>query len=163
TLPDLLRLLEEVRREDERGWHRPYFPFYHARVDEPQAAHFIATATAVVTAWTLAQEAIQRDDPVEFEQLGDNWRRHQRSEVEWRQPYRQIETHQASLLRDIVGNPSRPATADPSWLTSNVVTFAKGIYADQAFDRLLILADALQDAGCENADILDHCRGPGPH
>jgi hypothetical protein len=26
-----------------------------------------------------------------------------------------------------------------------------------------ILADALQDAGCENADILDHCRGPGPH
>jgi hypothetical protein len=34
---------------------------------------------------------------------------------------------------------------------------------ERAFERLPILADALQDAGCENADILDHCRGPGPH
>ena len=30
-------------------------------------------------------------------------------------------------------------------------------------DRLAILADALEDAGCTNADVLDHCRGAGPH
>ncbi|MDY3562412.1 hypothetical protein R5W23_003878 [Gemmata sp. JC673] len=70
---------------------------------------------------------------------------------------------QAGLLRDIFGNPFRPAAIDPAWLTSTVVALAEGIYQDRAFERLPILADALQDAGCENADILDHCRGPGPH
>jgi hypothetical protein len=72
-------------------------------------------------------------------------------------------TEQAGLVRCVFGNPFRPATADPSWLTSTVVSLAEGIYADRAFDRLPIPADALQDAGCANDDVLDHCRGPGPH
>jgi hypothetical protein len=67
------------------------------------------------------------------------------------------------IFRDIFGNPFRPVTVDPEWGTSTVVGIADGIYADRAFDRLPILADALQDAGCENSDLLDHCRGPGPH
>jgi hypothetical protein len=70
---------------------------------------------------------------------------------------------QAALLRDIFGNPFRPATLDRAWLTSTVVALARGIYADRAFDRMPILADALQDAGCTSDDILAHCRGPGPH
>ncbi|HJZ55412.1 MAG TPA: hypothetical protein VKE74_10660, partial [Gemmataceae bacterium] len=57
----------------------------------------------------------------------------------------------------------RPVAVDPSWLASTVVTLAGGIDADRAFDRLPILADALQDAGCDNTDILNHCLGPGPH
>jgi hypothetical protein len=40
---------------------------------------------------------------------------------------------------------------------------ARGIYDEAAFDRMPILADALQDAECENEDILNHLRGPGPH
>jgi hypothetical protein len=68
-----------------------------------------------------------------------------------------------AFLRDTFGNPFRPVTLDPAWLTSTVLQLATGIYADRAFDRLPILADALQDAGCESADILAHCRGPGPH
>jgi hypothetical protein len=52
---------------------------------------------------------------------------------------------------------------DPSWLTTTVIALSQGIDNEQAFDRLPILADALQDAGCDNADILDHCRGPWPH
>ncbi len=63
------------------------------------------------------------------------------------------------LIRDIIGNPFRPVAVDPAWLTSTAVGVAQAIYDDRAFDRLPILADALQDAGCENADILDHCRG----
>jgi hypothetical protein len=70
---------------------------------------------------------------------------------------------QADLVRDIFGNPFRPVTVNPSWLTSTVVALAQGIYADRAFDRLPILADALQDAGCENEDVLNHCRSAGPH
>ena len=69
----------------------------------------------------------------------------------------------ANLLRCILGNPFRPVTLDPAWRTSTVVALAKGIYDDRAFDRLPVLADALQDAGCENDDILNHCRGDGPH
>jgi hypothetical protein len=70
---------------------------------------------------------------------------------------------QASFLRDIFGNPFRPVALDPAWLTSTVVALAKGIYEERAFDRMPILADALQDAGCDYDDLLGHCRGPGPH
>jgi hypothetical protein len=69
----------------------------------------------------------------------------------------------ANLIRCIFGNPLCPVTLDPSWRTSTVVALATGIYSDLAFDRMPILADALQDAGCENEDILIHCREPGEH
>ncbi|WP_232069842.1 hypothetical protein [Gemmata massiliana] len=73
------------------------------------------------------------------------------------------EIKQAHFLRDVVGNPFRPVTFDSSWLTSTVSALAAGIYTESAFDRLPILADALQDAGCDNEDILTHFRSDGPH
>ncbi|QEL17428.1 hypothetical protein [Limnoglobus roseus] len=72
-------------------------------------------------------------------------------------------TTQTTFLRDIFGNPFRPVNFSPAWLTPTVVSLAEGIYEDRAFDRLPILADALQDAGCEDADVLGHCRGDGVH
>ncbi|VTU01988.1 Uncharacterized protein OS=Sorangium cellulosum (strain So ce56) GN=sce5710 PE=4 SV=1 [Gemmataceae bacterium] len=68
-----------------------------------------------------------------------------------------------SDLRDIFGNPFRPVAIDPAWRTSTVVALARGIYDEKAFDRMPILADALQDAGCDNDNVLSHCRGDGPH
>jgi hypothetical protein len=68
-----------------------------------------------------------------------------------------------NLLQDVFGNPYRPVVVDPAWRTTDVVALATGIYQDRAFDRLPILADALQDTGCANEDVLNHCRGPGPH
>lgn len=70
---------------------------------------------------------------------------------------------QTHIVRDIFGNPFRPVTVDPAWRTSTVVSLAQGIYDERAFDRLPILADALEDAGCTNADMLNHCRQPGDH
>jgi hypothetical protein len=55
---------------------------------------------------------------------------------------------------------------DPLWLAWNdgtVVKLASDIYEERAFDRLPILADALEDAGCAHPDFLDHCRQPGEH
>ncbi|HVK19447.1 MAG TPA: hypothetical protein VM533_21110 [Fimbriiglobus sp.] len=69
----------------------------------------------------------------------------------------------AGRFRDIFGNPFRPVTADSSWLTSTVVALARTIYHEWAFDRLPILADALEEAGCDDADVLTHLRGDGPH
>jgi hypothetical protein len=71
--------------------------------------------------------------------------------------------HLAALVRCVFGNPFRPVAVEPDWRTSTVVALAAGIYADRAFDRLPILADALEDAGCTDTDILGHCRGDGPH
>jgi hypothetical protein len=65
---------------------------------------------------------------------------------------------QAGILRDIVGNPFRRVNFDPTWRTSDVELLARGIYEERAFDRMPILADAIQEAGCDNADILAHCR-----
>ena len=68
-----------------------------------------------------------------------------------------------AILRDVVGNPFRSAIFDPCWRTPNVVALARRIYDERAFDRLPELADALEAAGCDDADILGHCRGAGPH
>jgi hypothetical protein len=70
---------------------------------------------------------------------------------------------QYELLREVVGNPFRHAPFDAGWRTETVRLLSDGIHADQAFDRLPILADALEEAGCDNAEMLAHCRGPGPH
>jgi hypothetical protein len=70
---------------------------------------------------------------------------------------------QVALFRDLFGNPFRRATLDPSWLTIKVRKLAQTIYDNRAFDRMPMLADALEQAGCANADILDHCRKPAEH
>jgi hypothetical protein len=70
---------------------------------------------------------------------------------------------QAGLLRDIFGNPFRPVTFDPAWRTSDAIALARQMYESRDFGAMPILADALQDAGCGNEQILSHCRGPGPH
>ncbi|MCE9531608.1 MAG: hypothetical protein K8T89_10870 [Planctomycetes bacterium] len=70
---------------------------------------------------------------------------------------------QKQIISCIFGNPFRPVTIDPRWLTSTVVDLAAAIYEEHAFDRLPILADALMDAGCDSDEIIHHCRGDGPH
>jgi hypothetical protein len=71
--------------------------------------------------------------------------------------------HVATLLRDIFGNPFRPVTFAPEWRTEAAVGIAAKMYDSRDFGNMPILADALQDAGCEHADILAHCREPGTH
>jgi hypothetical protein len=71
--------------------------------------------------------------------------------------------HQAVLLRDIFGNPLSCKPVNEAWLTSSVTALAAAIYDEWAFDRLPILADALEEAGCDVQEILAHCRQPAEH
>jgi hypothetical protein len=76
-------------------------------------------------------------------------------------------TVHANLIRDIFGNPFRPLPpVAPGWLEWNggtVVRLAGAIYEDRAFERLPILADALEEAGCDRPELLEHFRHEGPH
>jgi hypothetical protein len=68
---------------------------------------------------------------------------------------------QVLLLREVIGNPFRPVVIEAQWLTwagGTVVQLAEGIYEDRAFDRMPVLGDALEEAGCTNEHILGHCR-----
>ncbi|HET6574544.1 MAG TPA: hypothetical protein VFG68_13130 [Fimbriiglobus sp.] len=79
------------------------------------------------------------------------------------------------MVKAFAGSPLRTAQADTTseataaarfkqeWRTSTAVPLAQAIYDSRAFDRLPILADALEEAGCEDPGVLGHCRGPGPH
>lgn len=73
---------------------------------------------------------------------------------------------QVELIREVVGNPFREPRLSSrclGWEGGLVAELAEGIYEEQAFDRLPFLGDALEEAGCADEDILDHCRHGGPH
>jgi hypothetical protein len=80
---------------------------------------------------------------------------------------------QVPLFHDIFGNPFRPTAMDPGWLSWNggtIPTLARAVYEERELPsghldrvRLALLADMLEDAGCIDANILEHLRGPGPH
>jgi len=74
--------------------------------------------------------------------------------------------YQAGLVREVFGNPFRPVRFDPAWRHANggvVSRVAGAIYHDRGWDDLPILADALEDAGCDEPALLEHLHGPGPH
>jgi hypothetical protein len=73
------------------------------------------------------------------------------------------QTNPAYYLRDIIGNPFRPVTFDINWRTSTVIALARSVYESRGYGPMPLLADALQDAGCENEEILNHCRSADPH
>jgi hypothetical protein len=81
---------------------------------------------------------------------------------------------QSDLVREVFGNPFRPITEiDPAWLEWHhgiVQEFARAAYENRRLPkgildpaRLALLADALEDAGCTDTELLGHLRGPGPH
>jgi hypothetical protein len=70
---------------------------------------------------------------------------------------------QCNLLRDIIGYPYRPIALAPACRTPEVLLLARSLYEERRFEDMPVLADALEEAGCQDAAVLGHCRGPGPH
>jgi hypothetical protein len=79
------------------------------------------------------------------------------------QTFESRESRLTDYVREQFGNPFRPVTFSPVWRTSTAVALARHMYESRDFSAMPILADALQDAGCANEDILNHCHGGGPH
>jgi hypothetical protein len=111
-----------------------------------------------------AVEHATEGDPVRLGRFMVHYRWYLRRR--WKELHRENSSYVCRLIRDVFGNPFRPMTVDPTWRAWNdgtVKKLAQAIYNDRRFIDLPILADALEDAGCTDADILSHCRGPGPH
>ena len=82
---------------------------------------------------------------------------------QWYEAVSTESTAQADLLRCVFGNPFRPVVFDADWRTSTVVGIANQMYESGDFSLAPVLADALQDANCTSADVLDHLRHGGQH
>jgi hypothetical protein len=71
--------------------------------------------------------------------------------------------HPPELVRCVFGNPFRPAAFDPQWRTRTTMDLARTMYGSRDFGATPILADALEESGCDDPRLLAHCRGSGPH
>ena len=126
----------------------------------------------------IAYDALARSGNRELERIDTLWmQRHSGfDEFHWQRdadavtslpeylaPLKVERSNQADLLRDIFGNPFHPATFDPAWSTETVVALARQMYESRDFSAMPIMADALQDAGCGDEQVLSHCREPGVH
>jgi hypothetical protein len=82
----------------------------------------------------------------------------------WRDRWQADRDWDRWISLELVGpNPFRPVVFDPEWRSHTAVALAEGMYAARDFGAMPVLADALEEAGCDSADVLGHCRGPGPH
>ena len=70
---------------------------------------------------------------------------------------------QTALVVCLFGNPFRSRPVSTSWLAREVTARADSIYAERAFDRMPLLADALEAAGCTDREMIQHCRSDGQH
>lgn len=151
-LPDdrCRRAVEVLERWADKGESGPEVQDAIAEAEEVEritVGRARAAARAVSTAWSAAEHA--RSAAARAADVPEEER-----------------VHQSSLLRDILGNPYKMVAVDLSWLCWNdacVARIARAVYDEGCFADLPILADALEDAGCTNQEILDHCRGAGPH
>jgi hypothetical protein len=123
-------------------WSRQAELLTHAAALAISVGRFHAEDAADYARWALACSA--------------GWRAEQEEEIV-----------QCRLLREVVGPlPFHPVRIEPAWLAlddQSVWRLARAIYEERAFADLPILADALEEAGCTDARLLDHCREPGEH
>jgi hypothetical protein len=123
--------------------------FQVTRPDAREAAYYASSVACDVYAKTVNPGAASCDQ-------------------EYRSSYQAEKRNQAHALRDLFGllpfGPLPPfAPSVLAWSDATIRRLAQAIYDERTFDRMPILADALEDAGCTDRAILDHCRGPGPH
>lgn len=154
-LADGLVTKAQVRDVDGRHGPGPYFQLH-------SACECVLRKNAFLAASSGSEDAARADADV----TEGRWYNGSPPPA-WQQVHLAALAAQACLLRDIFRYPSRSQLGIPlellAWEDATVRRIANKVYAERSFGDLPILADALEEAGCTNSDILDHLRGPGPH
>jgi hypothetical protein len=141
--------LEGIAQERGRPWAPDTLTYAISSAGDASAPHATTVPMAVSAASTASKAAgCAAGDAVPDEEYDRAYYAAERQEA----------SEQARLVREVFGNPFRLVAFNPAWRTTDVTLLAKGIYDEKAFDRMPILADALQEAGCDNEDILNHLR-----
>ena len=134
-------------------------PFHSEQEVPSYAATYAARGSAWSAASSVPREAASEEAYSAVHSKYWDWRREEVLSA--------AEQGQAALLRCLFGNPFHPPPPLPdavlAWNDGTVGRIARSIYDEQAFDRMPILADALLDAGCDNEELIQHCRTEGPH
>jgi hypothetical protein len=155
---------QACREADDAGYRSRNQPDYAARLIDANALH-AALATVEGSAWFAAHLASGFSANV----AGWEWIRDNHTDPSvWNPSAKEAELRQlVPLLRDIFAIPFRalPAISPMvlAWKDGTVPKIAQIIYDECAFDRLPVLADALEEAGCSDQELLTHLRAPGPH
>jgi hypothetical protein len=127
-----------------------------SRFPEKAARETVLRAAAALTAEIVGPCSFATPDLVHHVA----W--HNAHQAGWQSACREL----CRLIRDVFGNPFRLPRLTAYWLAAHdniVPKLAQGIYGEGAFDRVPILGDALEDAGCNDIEILHHCHEPGEH
>jgi hypothetical protein len=120
------------------------------------ACAWAAEAVAILTAWDTSATVLL---------VAQHAARALR-DADHRMDWTAARRRQAALLLDIFGKLDEPIVLDPRWLNWNDATVRKmadTIYWEHRFTDMPILADALEEAGCDRGDLLDHCRQHPEH
>lgn len=128
-----------------------------AWIDQPEAVNDAAKAVLA----TLAKEAVSAVHGWQQAAFAQG----SLTRPDWDRGYNEESRIQCILAHDIFANPFRPVTIAPSWLTANVRSLAQAAYEERQLPegtldphRLGVLADALEESGCDSAEMLAHCR-----
>jgi hypothetical protein len=132
----------------------------YAAFEEPDRSHAVEAVAYLPLhlGWETAARIAFHTSTAHANCVADLTRERKPGEDVWQRACDVEQAAQTALVRDIFGNPFRPLTFSPVWRTDTAVALAKQMYESREFGAMPILADALQDAGCDNDDILAHCR-----
>ncbi len=153
---------EERRRVREVAFHVGW-------VSDPSTVSRRGPAKAAVcdalarSAWDAAIHASWRTSHIGTMQAYGSLETHRSFHEDWSAAKKRQDAALAQSLRCVFGNPFRPVAFASSCLTPTVVAMAQFIYDDRSFDQMATFADELVKSGCADPEILNHCRGPGPH
>ena len=165
------RFADGLASSDELG-HASYYAEAALFAIDAKVERYSREQRAIRCGWLNPEDAVEEKgirrregDAVSFEvaRLAAVCAEQSAAAPPWILLYRPEPIFSFAVVHDVMGNPFRRVAFDPAWRTSDAVLLARGIYDECAFDRLPVLAGALQDAGCSNEDILNHCCGSGPH
>jgi hypothetical protein len=173
----LLRHIYNTRKRANRGERKPRrlaLEFWRWQAGNLRSGDAERLLRAVALGDEWAESGVKPKIPTSLQDYfvldDDAWkaaRATMRLQINAGTPLAQVaQERKVHLVRELWGNPFHFVPLDPAWTAWNegtVLRLAQSIYAEETFDTLPILGDALEEAGCADEAILAHLRSPDPH